>query len=185
MNTLKRTLMSRQTFAFGTLAGIFALALTMIGCNHTLDPGRLDLEPDEQLVVGQLDGVQVALINNQPNTEKFNVGTAGIHRYEGSLSGLTDALVSHLGYELRKRNAVITEKASKVLKLRVEPVDFDTGAWTLGTKGRVHVETGSGYVRNIEIETHTFGTVNRLYAGMVQIAVTEILKDPKIASYLK
>jgi hypothetical protein len=64
-------------------------------------------------------------------------------------------------------------------------VEYGGGFWAIGTTAVVRVETGRGYVRNIDIDTATAGTVNRLYEGMVQIAVTEILKDPAIASYLK
>ena len=184
MNTSKTSKLARKILALGTLIGTCTLGLTAIGCNHTMDLGRLDLDPSEQLRVGQLAGRQVTVVNNQPNTERNRVGKVGVHSYEGSLRELTDAVVSQLSYELKKRNAVITKGGAKVLRLKVEYAEFDRGVWTIGTNARVRVETGSGYVRNIDIENTTPGTVNRLYEGMVQLAVTEILKDPKIASYL-
>lgn len=176
---------ARKACARGMLICTLTLGVAVIGCNHALNLGRLDLDPSEQLVVGQLDGCRVSLINNQPDTGNIIVGSPGVHRYEGSLNQITGAVVSQLSFELEKRRAVITKGASKVLKIKVEHVEFEGGMTTMGTRARVRVETGGGYARNIDIETATFGTVNRLYEGVAQIAVTKILQDPRIASYLR
>jgi hypothetical protein len=176
---------TRRLRGVGIILGACILTGSALGCihSHIWTWTRLDLEPSETLAVGPLAGCRVKLLNDQPDDAQIVLMGFESATVTGTLRQLTDAIASHLAFELRNRNAVVSAEAPKLLRIKVEGVQ-PRQSWVLRTKGTVRVETGQGYVRTIEIDTGTGGSADRLYNGFVQVAVTEILKDAKIADYL-
>ena len=164
------------------------LGLLTCGCTikHDYQWREYAIAPDRVSAPSTLGGgTTVSIVNAQPNAEPKMLGHLGAHQYYGSLSQLTDAVVTQLSQELRSRNVTVNENAPKKLQVAVLNTKYTLGSWMLRVEMDLHVEAGDGYARTISVSNRTPGTVDGGLNGAVALGVIEILNDPKVIAYLR
>ena len=161
------------------------LAPLVSGCAHDYVWKKYKIKP-ERVSLGTLPaGTAVTLVNGQTKSEAYELGSVGAHHYHGSLSQLTDAIISQLSEELKNRGVAVREGAAKTLEVTVVDAKCTTGGSMLCVEMHVRTKTGPGYVMEAPISNRTPMTVPRAYNGAVALAVIGILNDSAMADYLK
>lgn len=162
---------------------IFFLLVVFCGCTHHYVPREYPINP---VLVPELSVSQpVSLINVQTDNKDILIGKNMGHKWMGNLTKWTDVAVGLLQTELQKRDINVTEDAPKVLKLSITQAEIIPGAWAIRCILNLKVETGDGYTVDLEGNNASPATLYRAVDGAVTRAVTALLNDDNILSYLK
>jgi hypothetical protein len=124
----------------------------------------------------------VNIINDQTNAEKILIG-AYTHKWWGNLRMWTDTAVGLLRSELGKRDVIFIEESPKILKLSITHAKLFWGFTTVGCTINLRVETGDGYIVNLE-ETVESTELYDSCDSVVTKAVAAMFNDQNIWNYL-
>jgi hypothetical protein len=130
------------------------------------------------------EGKVIDIISGKSDDKKIDIGSVGVHQYFATKQLLTDAIAEQLSIELRKRNVKIKPACEKYIVITVTNVQFEINWWTFCTTLDVKVKLGKDKDKLFKVYSCTSGTVNRLYDGVVQVAVIDILKAPEVLAYI-
>jgi len=161
------------------------LLIAVAGCTQYYNPTEKTFPINEKMVPGFAGKGTIAIINMQPHGTEFVLVSQSGSTWKGDLGKWTDTAVNYIEIELTKRNLVITDSGQKRLKVGITHANAIFGAWVIGCKLNLRVETGDGYVREFEGNNTSPGTLFRAADGAVMRAVVAALNDPAIVSYLE
>jgi hypothetical protein len=143
------------------------------------------------------DGIQpfavrgpVALVNASEAAARRRLGRApstwSLTRdtYRGSYRDLSQAVVTQIGVELRKRGTALRDDAPKFLRVQATGSHLEPVGGSLRAHLQVVVRTGSGYERKFWVRSQTQGSGQRALDGAVALAVIDILEDFEVRDYL-
>lgn len=157
--------------------------LLNLQCTHKFIPNTLPVNQEKVLDFSGPGEVQ--LNNVQTSTEYIKVYRQGIHTYKADLNAWTDKAIGLVQEELEKREFSVTENGSKALDLAITLAQNRMGFMVFNFTMKLKVKTGDGYENEYEVKNTTPGSLKRAAGGAITLAVTEMLKDPKIIEYLE
>jgi len=165
---------------------IATILLGLSGCTriHNYTPNASTFKMDE--IKEFTTNNSVSLINVQMSTDNVQFAESGINKFQGNLKEWTNTAIEITKRELSKRNMIIKdENPSKKLNLSIEMAKGTFGFFVIRTEIKLLAETADGY-KNIYIgDNRSPANLFRAADGAVMRAVTQMLNDPKIISYLK
>ena len=130
------------------------------------------------------EGKVIDIIKGKSDDEKVLLGSVMNHRYFATEQLLTDAIADQLSIELRKRDVEIKPAGEKFIEIAVTSVQFERGFMTICTTLDIKVKLGKDKNKLLKVYSCTPSTVDRLYDGVVQVAVMDILKDLDVLAYI-
>jgi len=134
------------------------------------------------------EGREINIIKGKSNDANILLGTAGPHRYYGSVQSLTDGIADQLAIELRKKRLLINNTAEKSIEITVVRSDFESGTFFQAASIDVEVKLGDRKIRSYTVKNRSpqtgIDTVNRIYNGVVALAVIDIMNDSEVSSYI-
>jgi hypothetical protein len=170
---LKPAIRSRTGIIFAA-----TLILVLAGCasSYTPSPDR-PFEPIPEFTSQQ----SLLIVNAQDDTTEVKTGPFLVNR-----RAWTDVAIQIAERELKKRGVRFTQSASRSLHLTVTNVRYEVGLVKIETQIDMRVVTGDGYTgRYTSRNSSVMAAVPRRQVdGAMMRAVVEMLKDPKIVSYL-
>lgn len=125
-----------------------------------------------------------SVINNQPSRERLILGKFYLGSFYSSLFEFTDVAVASLNSELSQRGMTISDDAEKVLKLAVTDAQISEVGFRWKCAVSLDIETDEGYKASYVVNNLTPSNT-RVCGGAITMAITELLKDQKVISYLK
>jgi len=150
--------------------------------NRFYTPEQISIKPGMILKPEFNPICTVTIINDQTNDTKIPIG-AYTHQWWGNLRMWTDTATGVLRKELKKRDVRIIEESPKRLKLSITRAKLYWGFWIIGCTLNLKVETGDGYIVNLE-ETVESTDLYDSGSGAVTRAVAAMFNDEEIWNYL-
>lgn len=155
------------------------LVLALSGCAsspYTPSPDR-PFEPIPEFTSQQ----SLLIVNAQDDATEIEVGPFLANR-----RAWTDVAIQIAERELKKRGVRFTPGAPRSLRLSVTDVRFNVGWVRIETQIDMRAVTGDGYIgRYTSRNSSVMAAIpKRQMDGAMMRAVVEMLKDPKIVSYL-
>lgn len=127
----------------------------------------------------------VSIINAQETKDEMIFADVGVHKFYGSLDQLTEAVITQLKRELRKRNITVKSDASKIIRIKASKTNFERGMWKVRANLDVHLQAGDHYAKDISVSNSTPAGIYQAFDGAVALAVIEILNNPDVRAYLQ
>lgn len=161
---------------------VLGAVLFLAGCAHTYVPKESEYSTDE--IPMYKVGSKVELKNGQPYKEEIIYAENMGHDFFANLNTWTDKAIGIADRELTERGSKTAPKPGHTLTLKVSSADVSTGTW--GFRGRVRLDaaTGSGFAKSFYGEAPSVNIYNAS-SGALAAAVTSMLSDPRIISYLE
>ena len=150
--------------------------------NRFYTPEQIPIKPGMILKPEFNPVCTVTIINDQTNDKKIPIG-AYTHQWWGNLRMWTDTAIGVLRKELKKRDVKLIEESPKRLKLSITRAKLYWGFWIIGCTLNLKVETGDGYIVNLE-ETVESTDLYDSGSGAVTKAVAAMFNDEEIWNYL-
>ena len=160
----------------------------LIGCTHNYSVKPFPIKPG--LIPDMNIDNSVHIVNAQDEGTINVFYRIGGSKWVGDLSEWTHNAVELLKFEMKKRDIVISEDATKVLKLSITEGKLDSEFAGIRCIVQLKVQAGNGYTQTYEgnhRNSSPFAQQARYHAGAgaVTKAVTELLNDRKIIEYLE
>jgi hypothetical protein len=132
------------------------------------------------------EGKVIDIIKGKSDDEKIMIGSVPPHQYFATEQLLTDAIADQLSIELRKRDVEIKPACEKIIEIAVDSFQFERNLFIgrICTTLDIKVKLGKDKNKLLKVYSCTPSTVNRLYDGVVQVAVMDILKDLDVLAYI-
>ena len=158
---------------------IVGCALVLGGCSAPYTPTT---DRPMELITEFTTQNSLSIVNAQESTAANDIGRniiANFREWTGVAVKITER-------EVTKRGARIESGAPRSLSLAVTQVRFPSSFATLSTEIDLRVETGHGYTRTYTGKNKSVlvAAVNRQIDGAMMRVVAEMLRDPRIISYL-
>lgn len=124
----------------------------------------------------------IELENAQPSVEQVEIGGRMLANYRE----WTGVAIEIAARELSARGAKVAAGSQRKLKLAVTRAQYDVGFVTIATEIDLQVETANGHRATYTGKNSSAMMANqsRQVDGAMMRAVVEMLKDPKVVSYL-
>ena len=166
---------------------IVILIPMFFGCTikHEYEWYEMEISSEEmppEVVVKE--GKIINIIKGKSNNEEKDFGSVGPHHYFATTQVLTDAVADQLAIELRKKRVKIENGNEKYIEITVTNFQFEQNFMTICTTLDINLIWGNDKNKSIKVNSCTPGTVPRLYDGVVQVAVLQILKEPEVLAYI-
>lgn len=161
----------------------FILLFLLGGCTHHYIPNASTFKLDA--ITEFSSNNTISLVNAQSSTEDVLFASRGAHKFYGNFKKWTDTAIEISKRELNERGMNIEDDSQKSLKLSIETVNATFGFWVLRCEVTLKVETSDGYVKSYLGDNRSPASLYRAADGAVMRAVTEMLRDEKIVTYLK
>jgi hypothetical protein len=134
------------------------------------------------------EGKEISIVKGKSDSTDIRLGKAGPHRYYGNMQSLTDGVADQLAIELRKKQLVVKNPAEKSLEVTVVRSNFESGTFAQAASMDVELKFGSGKIKSYTVRNRSpqtgIDTVNRIYNGLVALAVIQIMNDQEVAAYI-
>jgi hypothetical protein len=165
-----------------------ALSIAVIGCVFIL--GSCALTPYTPTTDRPMEPIieftttnSLSLINGQDPKAEIDLIS---RRVVANLRAWTDTAIKITARELKKRRARVAPGEKRSLRLIVTHARDADGFLTKGFEIDMLVQTGDGYVRTYTGRNSSalVAVIKRQIDGAMMRVVAEMLKDPKIISYL-
>ncbi|MDY6790546.1 MAG: hypothetical protein SWH54_04675 [Thermodesulfobacteriota bacterium] len=166
----------------------FILFVLLYGCSHSYSVKPFPVKPDLVPEMNVKDSVHIINAQHQgKNTVFYSIAGS---KWIGDLGEWTEKAAGLLKFELKKRNINVTEDAHKILKLTITAGKLNSEFSGIRCIVMLKVEVADGYTQEYEgnhINHSPFAQQARYHAGAGAItkAVTALLNDKKIISYLE
>lgn len=161
-----------------------ALSLTLFasGCTHVYRPA---LDPRDSRIPAEwrIDSA-IAVVNDETNTEKFEILDYGLEVYLADRATLSEAATQLMRHLLTTHGMPVDGPASKALRVRVVEGVVEKGVWTGYCALTLEVDTPSGLHEVFEGDAHS-GDELRACSRSLARAVGYALLDPEISTYLR
>ncbi|MCD4743010.1 MAG: hypothetical protein K8R67_11105 [Desulfobacteraceae bacterium] len=162
---------------------VFVILFLLGGCSHHYIPVASTYKLDS--IIEFSTNHSISIVNSQLSTSDVLFATNGAHKFYGNLQSWTDTAIKITQRELTKRDMSVVKDAQKTLKVSIETVKGTFGVWVIRCETTLKVETSEGYVNTYSGDNRSPATLYLAADGAVMRAVTEMLRDEKIISYLK
>ncbi len=169
-----------------SMLSVFVVMFVMIGCasHHVPNSGAIEFSD-----FPKVDNKQhLNIINDQANSEEISIGNFGAGKLVGDLKTWTGSAVEITQKSLEKEGVIISENASKILKLAVTDAKVTTaGVPMVAALARcqrlLKTETGDGYSKVYEGTNKALNPPWACDAAMKSV-ISALLNDKTILAYL-
>lgn len=168
-----------------SMISVYAVLFVMIGCASHYVPNIDSIEISD---FPNVDSNQnLSIINDQTNSEEINFGNYGLGKVVGDLKTWTGSAVETAKKSLENEGVIISESASKKIKLAVTSVKVTTaGVAMVASLARCQIslkaETGDDYSKVYEGTNKALNPPWACNAAMESV-VSDLLNDKAILGY--